>query len=131
MPNLLSLFQYDGDQIPLEICLLRRVSCLPGVVRLMDYYDCGDAFNLILARPGWGNGGNNRGSKDLFDYITERGRLEEAVARAIVAQVVTTVLQAHQQGVIHRDIKDENILVSIKKPFILVRNIKKKLESNF
>ena len=72
-------FQYDGKSVPLEICLLRKVSRVPGVVRLLDFYERPDSYILILERP--------PGCKDLFDFITEKGRLEEAVARRFLRQV--------------------------------------------
>ena len=98
-------FQYEGKSVPLEICLLRKVSSVPGVVRLLDFYERPDSYILILERP--------PGCKDLFDFITEKGRLEEAVARRFLRQVLRTVLACHERGVIHRDIKDENILVNV------------------
>jgi len=52
--------------------------------------------------------------KDMFDYITEKGTVEESVARGFLRQIVETVLACHGKGVIHRDIKDENILVNTK-----------------
>ena len=73
------LFQYDGKSVPLEICLLRKVSSVPGVVRLLDFYERPDSYILILERP--------PGCKDLFDFITEKGRLEEVVARRFLRQV--------------------------------------------
>ncbi len=91
-------------RVPLEICLLRKVASVPGVVRLLDFYERSDSYILILERP--------PGCKDLFDYITERGRLEEQLAQSFLIQVVQTILATHERGVIHRDIKDENILVS-------------------
>ena len=43
--------------------------------------------------------------KDLFDYITTKGRLGEDLTRNFFRQVVETVLACHARGVIHRDIK--------------------------
>merc|ERR1711936_325826 len=50
----------------------------------------------------------------LFDFITDKGVLEEEVAANFFRQVTTTLLACHAKGVIHRDIKDENILVDLK-----------------
>lgn len=100
----LSSFQSeDGKVVPLEVCLLRNVSGIPGVVRLIDFYARPDSFILIMERP--------PNCKDLFDFITERGVLEEQMAQRFLKQIVDTVLACQERGIIHRDIKDENILV--------------------
>ena len=101
------LFHFQGDDhkiVPLEICLLRKVFDVPGVVRLLDFYEMPDAYVLILERP--------VGCKDLFDFINDHGFLEESLARDFLRQVVDAILACHQRGVIHRDIKDENLLVT-------------------
>lgn len=52
--------------------------------------------------------------KDLFDYITEKRVLDESLARDFFRQIIDTLQAIHKAGVVHRDIKDENILVDMK-----------------
>lgn len=51
--------------------------------------------------------------KDLFDYITEKGILEENVAREFFRQIVKTILNCHKAGVVHRDIKVRKFDISL------------------
>ena len=72
----------------------------------MDFYERPDSFILIMERP--------PNCKDLFDFITEKNLLEEQMARNFFRQVIETIIACHRKGVIHRDIKDENLLVDLK-----------------
>lgn len=92
-----------GRRVPAELKLLHKVQKVPGVVRLLDFYERSDSFIIVMEKPS--------NCKDLFDVITEKKVLEEGVARNIFRQVVETVMACHARGVVHRDIKDENILV--------------------
>ena len=94
-----------GVRVPLELKLLVAVDSVPGVIKLLDYYERSDSFVYILERP--------RYTKDLFDYITQKSMLDEAISRHFFRQVVQAVQACFRQGVIHRDIKDENILVDL------------------
>lgn len=96
--------QINGERVPLEICLLKRVAHVPGVIRLITWYEFSDCFVIVMERP--------EAVKDLFDYITDRKRVPEPEARYLFRQVVDVVRQCHAAGVIHRDIKDENLLIT-------------------
>lgn len=96
-----------GDEIvPMEVCLLKKVSGIEGCIQMLDYFEHQSSFIVVMERP--------EVCKDLFDLITERGALPEHVVRTFFRQIVDTVSRVHDAGVLHRDIKDENILVDLK-----------------
>lgn len=95
----------NGQRVPIEIALLQRSVHISGVIRLIDYFECPDSFIVVMERPD--------NSKDLFDYITECGALDETEARSMFRQIVETTIELHNAGVVHRDIKDENVLVDV------------------
>jgi len=96
----------NGRRVPLELKLLTLVQNVPNVIRLVDFYERVDSFIYVMEKPS--------PCKDLFDFITEKGMLEEQLARNFFRQVVETVMACHSRGVIHRDIKDENLLVDLR-----------------
>jgi len=96
----------NGRRVPLELKLLHSVQSVNGVIRLLDFFERSDSFIYVMEKP--------TSSKDLFDFITDKGALEEEVAKNFFRQVTATIIACHSKGVIHRDIKDENILVDLK-----------------
>jgi len=94
-----------GRKVPMELKLLHSVQSVEGVIKLLDFYERNDSFIYVMERPS--------DCKDMFDFITEKKYLEESLARNFFRQIVSTVLACHSKGVIHRDIKDENILVDL------------------
>ena len=98
--SLPSHLQEEG--MPLEVRLLQAVAEVPGVITLLDYFSTSDTFFIVMELLE---------GRDLFDYISERGPLGERLAAELFGQVVATVTGCLDNGVLHGDIKDENILV--------------------
>lgn len=73
---------------------------------MLDWLDAGMSYIIVMERPEY--------VKDLFDYITEKGALDENTAKNFFRQILEAVTSIHKAGVVHRDIKDENILVDLK-----------------
>lgn len=82
--------------------MMRRVAH-PNALKLIEVGDTDD--EVVLVTP-YIEGGN------LLDYLRSVNRLDEDHARSIFLQLVGVLHQAHLNGVVHRDIKLENILIS-------------------
>merc|ERR1711878_38218 len=102
--------RYQNDNksktdIPTEVALMQQVEDIEGVIKILDYIDDTECYYIIMEKIN---------SKDLFDFITDQGPLPENFAKGMFSEIVQTVIQCRDSGVLHRDIKDENILVDLK-----------------
>ena len=96
---------FNEENVPLEVALMQKVCNVPGVIKLLDYFDNLDRFHIVMERFS--------SSKDLFQFISEQGPLSESLVKMLFMQLVVTVSECHKKGVVHRDIKDENILIDV------------------
>ncbi|KAI6214369.1 Serine/threonine protein kinase [Aphelenchoides besseyi] len=95
----------NGRNVPLEIALLEACKNVSGVIRTIDWYERQDGYFVVMERP--------TPFCDLFDFISDRGPLEETLARSLFRQIVETAIACANLGVVHRDIKDENLILDI------------------
>lgn len=88
-----------------EIECLRRLEKVNNILRLLDDYE--DATHCYLFLQYCRH-------KDLFDIIEKNGKLPEPQVRYVLEQLVTALKGAHTHGVLHRDLKLENVLITEK-----------------
>lgn len=74
----------------------------PHVVRVFDFFAEHDCRFLVME---YVEGAN------LKHLLRERGPLPTAEALALVEQVCAALVAAHSQGLIHRDVKPQNVLL--------------------
>nr|XP_025878158.1 3-phosphoinositide-dependent protein kinase 1 isoform X2 [Oryza sativa Japonica Group] len=75
----------------------------PGVIRL--FFTFQDTYSLYMALESCEGG-------ELFDQIVRKGRLSEDEARFYAAEIVDILEYLHSLGLIHRDVKPENLLLT-------------------
>lgn len=73
---------------------------------IVNIYDVGEEEGIHFMVMEYVDG------KNLKEYIREKGKLAAPEAIKITRQIAEALEQAHQAGVIHRDIKPQNILFS-------------------
>jgi serine/threonine protein kinase len=76
----------------------------PNIVRALDYGDTGSSPYLVMEFVE----GESLGQK-----LERDGRMSEADAIRIIAQVAQGLHRAHKEGMIHRDVKPDNVLIRV------------------
>jgi CheY-like chemotaxis protein len=89
------------ERFKTEIRLARRISHR-NVVRTHDFGECAGVYYLTMEHVE---------GITVRDMIDSRGQLEVSSTLAIASQLATALDVAHEQGVIHRDIKPQNMLL--------------------
>ena len=92
-----------------EIHILQGLSH-PNIVRLHEMAETDKHIGIVLE---YASGG------ELFDYILVHRYLKDNAARKLFAQLISGVGYLHKKGIVHRDLKLENLLLDRNKNIII------------
>lgn len=76
--------------------------CHPHIITIYEVFENKDKIVIVMEYASQG---------DLYDYICDKRNISEREARHFFRQIVSAVHYCHQNGIVHRDLKLENILL--------------------
>ncbi|KAJ7999099.1 hypothetical protein DPEC_G00211900 [Dallia pectoralis] len=74
----------------------------PHIITIYEVFENKDKIVIVMEYASRG---------DLYDYLCEKQRISEREARHFFRQIVSAVHYCHGNGIVHRDLKLENILL--------------------
>ncbi|KAI3707531.1 hypothetical protein L6452_26146 [Arctium lappa] len=84
-----------------EVAAMRRLNH-PNILKLHEVLATKTKIYLVMELAAGG---------ELFTQLSRRGRMKEPTARRFFQQIVSTLNFCHQNGVAHRDLKPQNLLL--------------------
>ncbi|CAI7738493.1 unnamed protein product, partial [Closterium sp. NIES-53] len=95
--------KFGEAEMKREIAAMKRVSGHESIVQLQSVHEDPESMHLVMD---YCDGG------ELYEAVEQHGRFPEKEAARVFKQLVSAVAYCHSQGVMHRDVKPENILLS-------------------
>ena len=92
------------QKIKFETKIMKRLSKSNNIVKFFETYETKKHICIVMEYICAG---------DLLSYIKKRGKLQEPVAKFIFKQIILALKFIHENNIVHRDIKLDNILIDL------------------
>lgn len=92
-----------------ELQILRKLHH-PNIVALKSFYEDMDNYYLVMELVPGG---------DLMDFVAANGAIGEDATQVITKQILEGISYVHKLGILHRDLKPDNILIMQDDPILV------------
>lgn len=92
----------DRDRVDREVRVLRQLGGHVSIVALLETFESREYIYLVQEYCGGGS---------LLDLVRHKRRLSEDESASLFQQLLAALQYCHRRGIVHRDVKLENILL--------------------
>ena len=96
-----TLSKMTKENVHKEVEIMQHLSGHPGVVTLKAVYEDAESLHLVMELCS---------GERLIDEMSRNGRYSEHQAAYLIKELIMVIKYCHELGVVHRDIKPDNVL---------------------